>query len=351
MNRKAGRKLSNWTKKIRFDALLSGGKVDRSLVSAWCHFLDKEQTAQDLAEATIAFTKQYDWDWVKINPRATYLPEIWGNEYDFSDYEWVFPRQLKATVTSTSDLKKIQVKKVEESNSLQEQIEAVKIIRAGLPDTPLLQTVFSPLSVLLFLAGHFPYATGSLYGSCKPVSISTLLQEDRAGVHQALHAIALTLADYVQELEKVDADGLFYATTGTAHPDLFTKEEFDELSRPYDYIVLNAVKKGKVILHTCGPQASPHRFENYPVGGISWDTAAEGNVGLNAPFTKVKVGGIDHHAFEKTKDQTLISQKVKEVLNQVNGVPFLLSPNCAVSPFATNTLYQVLSNFIKKEIV
>ncbi|MCD8500587.1 MAG: uroporphyrinogen-III decarboxylase [Bacillaceae bacterium] len=341
--------MSNWTKKSRFNALLSGGDVDRSLVSAWCHFLEHEQTAQDLAKATIAFTKQYDWDWVKINPRATYLPEVWGNKYDFSDYEWVFPRQLEAVITSTSDLKKILVKTVKESTSLQEQIKAVELIRAGLPDTPLLQTVFSPLSVLLFLTGHFPYATGALYGSNQPVAIRTLLLEDRAGVHQALHAIALTLADYVQELEGVDADGLFYATTGTAHPDLFSEEEFNELSRPYDYIVLNAVKKGKVILHTCGPHASPHRFEDYPVAGISWDTAAKGNVGIEATFTKVKVGGVDHHSFEKSNDETMIRQEIEQAFKKVKGIPFLLSPNCAVSPFATKTLYQVLSNFIKKE--
>lgn len=337
------------TKKSRLDALLSGRSIDRTLVSAWCHFLDKEQTAQDLAEATITFARQYDWDWVKINPRATYLPEVWGNEYDFSDYEWVFPRQLRATIKSTSDLEKIEVKKVEDSKSLQEQLEAIKLIRQGLPETPLLQTIFSPLSLLLFLAGQFPYVTGSLYGSDKPVLIKTLIQEDRAAVHQALHAIALTLAEYVKDLEKSGADGLFYAVTGTAHPELFTKEEFDEFSRPYDYIVLNAVKKGKVILHTCGPHAAPQRFEDYPVHGISWDTEAEGNVGLDTTLTKVKVGGIDHHSFENSVEIELVKQAVEQALGKVKGKPFLLTPNCAVSPFATDSLYQVLSSLIKKE--
>lgn len=83
--------MSNWSKQDRFRALLSGERADRPIVSGWRHFIDKEQTAEDLAATTISFTKQYDWDWVKINPRATYLAEAWGNQYDFADYQTVFP--------------------------------------------------------------------------------------------------------------------------------------------------------------------------------------------------------------------------------------------------------------------
>lgn len=70
--------MSEWSKQDRFNALLSGERADRPIGSGWRHFIDKEQTADDLAETTISFTKKYDWDWVKINPRATYLAEAWG---------------------------------------------------------------------------------------------------------------------------------------------------------------------------------------------------------------------------------------------------------------------------------
>ncbi len=49
----------------------------------------------DLAQATIAFAKKYDWDWIKINPRATYLAETFGNTYDTrKSCQEVFPRQV-----------------------------------------------------------------------------------------------------------------------------------------------------------------------------------------------------------------------------------------------------------------
>lgn len=62
--------------------MLSGEQADRSIVSGWRHFLDKEQSAMDFAEATIRFIKIFDWDWVKIKPRATYLAKVRGNQFD-----------------------------------------------------------------------------------------------------------------------------------------------------------------------------------------------------------------------------------------------------------------------------
>lgn len=49
--------MSEWSKQDRFKALLSGERADRPIGSGWRHFIDKEQTAEDLAETTISFTK------------------------------------------------------------------------------------------------------------------------------------------------------------------------------------------------------------------------------------------------------------------------------------------------------
>lgn len=321
--------MSEWQKKSRFDSLLSGKQVDRPIVSCWHHFLDKEQNADNLAEATISYTKKYNLDWVKINPRATYYAEVWGNEYDFKDYRWVFPKLTRAVIQKPTDVWSIQTKKSTESAPLLEQLQAVKQIRYGLPDTPLVQTIFSPLTVLLFLAGLSSYVSDTVYGSENPISLNALFKEQRAGVHHALHAIALTLADYVKELEHAGADGIFYAVTGTANPDLFNEAAFNEFSRPYDLIVLNAAKYGKRILHTCGAYSQPERFNDYPIEGISWDTKAAGNPGLDAELIPTKVGGIDHRLFGVNNLQEIRAQ-AKEALKMMEKEPFILVPNCAV---------------------
>lgn len=333
------------SKKQRFKQILNGEKTDRSIVSGWHHFLDKEQTAVDLAEATIAFAKKYDWDWIKINPRATYLAEAFGNKYDFSDYHWVFPRQSHAIINKSADLWSVEEVDVTASEPLQEQLEAVRLIREGLPETPIIQTVFSPLTILMFLTGNSSYVNKVMYGSEVPVDFQELLITERSGVHQALHAIALTMAKYVEALEAAGVDGLFYAVTGTAHPELFDEGTFNEFSRPYDLIVLNAMKKGKRLLHTCGAHAQPARFDDYPVEGISWDTEAEGNPGLDLPLEKTKVAGINHEIFEG-HNNALIEKQAKKALDMMEGQPFLLVPNCAVSVKATEGALNTLRNSV-----
>ncbi|KAB8126652.1 uroporphyrinogen-III decarboxylase [Gracilibacillus oryzae] len=329
----------------RFQQLLNGELADRPIVSGWHHFLDKEQTAADLAEATIRFARKYDWDWIKINPRATYLAESFGNTYDFEDYRWVFPRQTKAIIQNSEDVWKLT--KVDPANSaaLQEQLEAVKLIRDGLPETPIIQTVFSPLTILMFLTGNSSYINQTMYGSETPVDFQKLIETERNGVHQALHTIAVTMASYVESLEDAGADGLFYAVTGTAHPDLFDEAAFNEFSRPYDLIVLNAMKKRGRILHTCGVHAQPERFDDYPVEGISWDTEAEGNPGLEIQLKKTKVAGIDHHIFEGDNNEN-IEQQAKGAIQSMANQPFLLVPNCAVSVKATEGALQALRNSV-----
>lgn len=334
------------SKKQRFEAILSGKKLDRPIVSGWHHFLEHEHTAEDLAQATIDFARKYDWDWIKINPRATYLAEAFGNTYDFADYQWVFPKQTKAMIEKTADLWKVKEVDVGQSAPLQEQLAALSKIRAGLPDTPLVQTVFSPLTILMFLTGNSSYVDKTMYGSEAPPSFQKLLETDRAGIHYALNQIAQTMARYVEQLEHKAVDGLFYAVTGTTHPGLFSEAMFNELSRPYDAIVLDAMKQGKRILHTCGSYADPERFDDYPIEGTSWDTEAEGNPSLAIELKKTKVAGVDHQIFDTT-DPTTIKGQVDDALKLMVDQPFMLVPNCAVSVTATAEALTALKESVK----
>lgn len=339
--------MADWNKTARFRALLSGETADRPIVSGWHHFLNKEQNAGDLAEATIAFTREFAWDWVKINPRATYYAETWGNCYDFRDYRTVFPKQTAAAIREAADVWRIEPRRAAESAPLAEQLQAARLIRSGLADTPLTQTVFSPLTVLLFLAGQSAYVNDTVYGSERPVPLEALFGGQRAGVHRALHAIAVTLAEYVEELGRIGIDGIFYAVTGTAHPGLFDESAFNEFSRPYDHIVLEAASFGKRILHTCGAHSQPERFNDYPIEGISWDTYAAGNAGLDAPLRATKVGGIDHALFAGG-DLERIRAQAREALSLMRGQPFLLAPNCAVPVNATDAALYQLRNSLEE---
>src|SRR6476661_6305009 len=60
------------SRRDRVMATVAGDPVDRPPMSFWGHFYDREQSAKDLAAATLAFRARYDWDFVKLNPRASY---------------------------------------------------------------------------------------------------------------------------------------------------------------------------------------------------------------------------------------------------------------------------------------
>ena len=55
----------------RIEAIMRGETPDRPAISLWRHFYHLESTAKGLAEAMLEYQKKYDWDFMKINPRAS----------------------------------------------------------------------------------------------------------------------------------------------------------------------------------------------------------------------------------------------------------------------------------------
>jgi uroporphyrinogen decarboxylase len=142
--------MTSLSKRERVDAALRGAPVDRAPVAAWRHFIPAERDAATLAEAHLRFLQEFDWDWLKVNPRATYYAEAWGNQYDFDDYAGVLPRLVGGTIESPADLDRIQPLGPT-SAAFAEQLDLLDRIKAGIGDARFVQTVFSPLSALAFL--------------------------------------------------------------------------------------------------------------------------------------------------------------------------------------------------------
>ena len=69
------------THKQRVREVLAGQAPDRLPVSVWGHDFLREWSAQELAAHTIERQRQFDYDFVKLNPRWTLFAEPWGNQY------------------------------------------------------------------------------------------------------------------------------------------------------------------------------------------------------------------------------------------------------------------------------
>src|SRR3990172_11080419 len=96
------------SKTERVLAAVRGGEVDRVPVSAWWHDFPREWSAEALAEATFEAYRRYDWDFVKVNPRACYYGEGWGAQYVESAEPYQQPKLIEPAVSSPEGLRRVQ---------------------------------------------------------------------------------------------------------------------------------------------------------------------------------------------------------------------------------------------------
>jgi uroporphyrinogen decarboxylase len=323
-------------RRAEFAALLRGGATRRFLTSAWQHFVGEEYDPVRFADATVAFNRTWDWDWVKINPRAVYYSEAWGSVYDADDYTGVVPRLVSPAISTVTDLAKIRRLDSRTNPAFGEHLGSARLIREQIGDRALLQTVFSPLSVLLQLAGLPLYPGDAVPGSSPTFTRDELLHSDPAATHAALAAIAATLAGYVANLIApveaggVGLDGIFYAVTGTASAGHFDQRAFEEYSSPYDREVLAAAGEGVVVFHTCRADSHPEWFADHRVDALHWDQFQPGNPTIDADFDLAVVGGVNSELFAVGSDQAAVSAQLEQTLAAAPERPFLLAPSCTI---------------------
>lgn len=322
------------TKRERLYTVLSGNLADRPPICAYKHFPGREHTASELAEAMLEFQDKYDWDFLKIQSRGCYLLEAWGDIYDFSVYEnQVFPKLVHREIRSIEDFHKFTRKQPSEP-AFAEQIEAVRLIRSGLKeDVPIFPTVFTPINVISCMLGA-PPVRRHIEAYRRENSLFQLFLTDRDRIHKALNAVACTLADFCVELVNAGADGIFFGAIGWAREGYLTMEEWEEFVRPYDEIVLDAVKEHTVLLHTCGMKSNPQRFVSYPVDAVHWDQCADGNPKIYDSGAwigdRTPMGGINEMLFGTNAAQQ-ISRESRAVLHENRKIPFIFVPNCSVA--------------------
>lgn len=323
------------TPRERLTAALTGAPVDRPPVSTWRHFIDREQNATDLAAAMLEYHRTFGWDFVKINPRATYFAEAWGNQYDYTRYRSVVPMATRIMVQSPADLEAIQI--VDPSlGAFGEQLDALDQVRRGVDDgAPIIQTVFSPLSVIGWLAGGpAGYEVPGL-----PSSLPLLrraIEEAPEALERALEAVTITLEEYARLTRSAGADGLFFAIVRLAREGYLSREEYARFGRPYDLRVLEAISDAPLnVLHICGDHVYFDAVADYPVHAISWNSEAPGNpsFGDAAAMTKAAVmGGVAEDTTLLTGSPADVRHAVEAALAETGGRRTLVAAGCSVSP-------------------
>lgn len=302
-------------------------------VSAWHHYPSLEYDPHAFAQATIAQTRQWEWDWVKINPRGVLFSELYGARYDPADY-------LGADVPRLIDTPYQRLEQLADLSSpthpevISEQEAVVRELRAGLPETPLYFTIFSPLTTVLQTVG-LPITPSPVWGRGASFGIEDFWHTAPELIHGALQAALQTLIELSTRLISAGADGIFYALTGTANP-LITpdKHTFDTYSTEYDRQLLESIG-GRAILHTCTDTAHPEWFLGWPIQALNWDSFGRENPSLRDiaehPSAPIVVGGVQRELFDG-RHTAQIAAQVARTREELGSRPFLLTPSCALPP-------------------
>lgn len=313
--------MNKMKKKERVDAALRNQGVDRPPVSLWRHFYECEQSAEDLAGAMLSFHRKYDWDWMKVNPRASYHVEGWGVKTDYNaEGANGKPVVTQAPVQSAADFGKLQPLSVSEG-VLGEQIEALERIGEALGgEAYFLETVFNPLSIAADLVND-------------DATFLRFMQEDPQALKAGLEVITETFIAFSSAVLKAGAGGLFFATTEWASRDKLTEEQWAEWARPYDLRVLAAVQGAPFnVLHVCKNNNLLFALADYPVDAINWAVGSPGNpsmrdVQLNTG--KTVIGG---YMNETLRDGTpaQITSQARVAREETGGRRWMLGPACSI---------------------
>ena len=327
--------MSSLSKRERVDAALRGEAVDRVPVSAWRHFIPEERGPETLADVSLSHFKEFDWDWLKINPRATYYAEAWGNHYDYNHYDSVLPRLLDGPLHGPDDLEKIQPV-LPTAGVFAEQLELVRLVKNEIGDAHFLLTVFSPLSVLAFLAARPNIHSIDDATQSQQDGLRRLIRENPSGAHAALKNISKTLAQFSAAAVDAGASGLFFAIVKLARQDVLTEAEFETFGKPYDQAVLEAVQGAPFnLLHICGPKVYFNTILNYSVHAINWASIGQDNPDLveaRKLTGKAVVGGVDETGALQHGTPDQVIQEASASIRATKGVHHLLTPGCATNP-------------------
>jgi uroporphyrinogen decarboxylase len=314
-------------KKERVEAALRGKPVDRVPVSMWGHDYEREWNVQTFVEAMIENFTRYDWDFLKVNPRASYHVEGWNVRVRPSGDKYKPPVFEDTPIKSTADWKRLRPLEPTQG-ALAEQLRALQLIKYHLGnDAYFVQTIFCPLGVARYLAGN---STEAVLHS---------MREDRKALHTGLRTILETFTTFAIACMEEGASGIFYATNGWAREGLLTQDQYREFGEQYDLEFLDAIKgRSKfTILHNCGSHIYFDLLANYPVHAISWAATLEGNPDLREGKRrsgKAVMGGISEKTVLRTGTPDQVQEEVQKALELTGGEQFILAPGCAVPPDA-----------------
>jgi len=300
-------------------AALAGKPLDCPPVSLWRHFPEKDQTARDLATATVEWQHMLDLDFIKLMPPGDYPTIDWGGRSEFRGALTGTREVIRYPVQAPEDWRKITFINVDTGFNA-EIIQTCRLLREAIgPDVPILQTIFSPLTIAKKLSNGL---------------VMDHIRTHPALVHRALECIQEVTIQITKKSLAAGANGIFFATQ-CATSDLVSREEYTEFGLQYDLPVLTAASEGGSIftlVHIHGANTYFDMLAKTNVHAISWHDRRIGpsiKEVLKSYPDKAAVCGIDEAMIASMEPDEMIVH-IKHARKQAEDRSLLIAPGCVI---------------------
>ena len=305
-------------KRERLEAAIAGQAADRIPIALWRHFPGDDQAPDSLAAATVAFQKRWDFDFVKVTPASSFQLTDWGVQDTWLGNIEGTRQYMHRPIERAGDwrgLKPLDAR----SGALGEQLHCLELIVPQLPDTPVIQTVFSPMAQAKNLAGD---------------RLMTDLRQHTADFKAGLEIITAATIALVKGIAATGAAGIFYAQQH-ATANLLSEDEFRAFGREYDLRVLDALDRSRQwlnVLHIHGDHIYFDRVADYPVQVWNWHDR-ETKPSLKDGLTRMKgtaCGGLSRDMVMLRGRPEAVQYEVSDAIEQTGGRRYIIGTGCVM---------------------
>jgi uroporphyrinogen decarboxylase len=312
-------KNDNLNHRERIEKCIAGEKLSSVPVALWRHFPVDDQNADSLAAAVINFQKAYEFDLVKVTPASSYCIKDWGvtdqwasNPHGTRDYH-------QRRIHTPEDWLKLEPLDPRKGSLGQMLTSLRRIVAELISDTPIIQTIFSPLSQAKNLVG--------------PETLLIHIRKYPDALEAGLKIIEETTHRFIKEISKTGIDGIFYAVQHAQYG-LLSQNEFDIFGRKYDLNILNQLPDNfwLNVGHIHGDQIMFDKVLDYPIQVLNWHDQ-ETYPSLSEArqlFNGVLCGGLRQEETMVLGTPQQVIKESKAAIKATNGLRFILGTGCVL---------------------
>ncbi len=303
-------------KRERLEATISGQAADRVPIALWRHFPGDDQSPESLADATIAFQKRWDFDFVKVTPASSFQIKDWGAQDQWLGNIEGTRKYTYQPIERSSDWRHLKTLDPR-SGSLGNQLKCLHQVVQAFPDTPVIQTVFNPLAQAKNLAGD---------------RLLSDMRHHADDFKAGLDTIGQSTIAFVEAIKATGAVGIFYAVQ-LATSDSLSADEYREFGREYDLRILDALKGLWLnVAHVHGENIYFELVADYPIQVWNWhdrETAPTLKEGL----TRIKgavCGGLNRDRVMLRGRPETVKQEIVDAIAQTDGRRLIIGTGCVM---------------------